>query len=80
MVECAGEVAGDDVLLMAYQPSTSPKAVTRREPPSAFFTKKEGFRYSIKIPTSSGRLKTPQLFELVEFLLQFYESVSRVLG
>ena len=43
---------------LLYRP-TSPKAVTRREPPFDFFTKKEGFRYSIEIPISSGRLKTP---------------------
>ena len=43
---------------LLYRP-TSPKAVTRREPLFAFFTKKEGFRYSIEIPTSSGPLKTP---------------------
>ena len=39
-----------------YRP-TWPKAVMRREPPFAFITKKEGFRYSIQTATSSGRLK-----------------------
>ena len=43
---------------LLYRP-TSAKAVTRREPPFGLFTRKEGFRYSTVIPTSSGRWKTP---------------------
>ena len=38
---------------------TSAKEVTRRDGPLGSFTRKEGFRYSKVIPTSSGRWKTP---------------------
>ena len=38
---------------------TSAKAVTRRDGPLGSFKRKEGFRYSKVIPTSSGRWKTP---------------------
>ena len=43
---------------LLYRPKSA-KAVTRREPPFGFFTRKEGFRYSTVIPTSSGRWKRP---------------------
>ena len=38
--------------------ATSPKDVTRRNPPEGFFTKNEGFKYSGVIPRSSGLRRT----------------------
>ena len=38
---------------------SSANAVTKRNPPLVFFTRKEGFKYSIVIPKDFGRAKTP---------------------
>ena len=38
---------------------TLANAVTNLEPPDGFFMRKDGLRYSIFTPTSSGCFKTP---------------------
>ena len=45
---------------LLYRP-TSENAVTSLKPPLGFFTRKDGFRYSVTTPTFSGLLNTPFL-------------------
>ena len=64
---------------LLYLPMSA-KAVTRQEPLLGFFTRKDGFRYSTVIPTSSGHWKTPSCSRWSNFSWWFYELVAGILG